>query len=228
MDVSYWGPSGWQLFHLITFEKGMLESKKHLFYAMKDVLPCKYCRASANEFIKEVPIDNNLAFWLYKFHDRVNKKLEAQHEDDPNIPLPVPSPPFSEVVNLYTELLKKGPTNIPGRDFLFSVAYNFDPEYRSAHEQFWKYLVKVYPFYRTHMEMPDMTNNQTYLRSVHAMFSKMRSIPSLQSVRQQLAYYKSGCKSKTYKGKTCKKVGSGYTKRRDRHRTYKLTHSRLL
>jgi hypothetical protein len=78
MDVSFWGPPGWKMLHSITFERGNLETKKRLFDAMKDVLPCKYCRESARQFIKELPFDNNLALWLYKFHNKVNDKLNKQ------------------------------------------------------------------------------------------------------------------------------------------------------
>jgi len=227
MDVSYWGPSGWQLLHLITFDKGRLETKKKLLTAMKDILPCKYCRLSANEFIKESPVDNNPAFWLYKFHDKVNQKLEKQHEEDPKVRKPIPSPSFDNVVGTYTTLLKNKPTTAPGRDFLFSIAYNYDPEHRAYHQKFWEHLIKVYPFFKFD-KIPEFTTNQSYLQDVHTMISKMVPTPSLQSTRQQLAYYKSGCKKKSYKGKTCKKIGGGYTKRRDYRKTYRVTHSRLL
>ena len=142
----------------------------------------------------------------------------------------MPAPQFKQVQKRYQDILDTRPKEIPGRDFLYSIAYNFDTEYLNAHHMFWQTLLKVFPFeeYRSKLTMPDLDNNLTYLESVHYMFSKMRKQKSLQSVRQQLAYYKSGCTKNTNKGKTCKKVGSRYTKNRDRNRTYRLTHSRLL
>ena len=78
MDTKYWGPSGWQLLHLITFERGSLNTKKKLFSTLNEILPCKYCRESTGQFMKEMPIHNNLALWLYDLHKYVNKKLESQ------------------------------------------------------------------------------------------------------------------------------------------------------
>ena len=229
MDVQFWGPSGWQLFHLISFDKGSHQSKKRLFYAMKDVLPCKYCRQSSNEFIKETPIHSNIPRWLYDFHSRVNKKLDDQHSEDPQVEKPVPSPPFSEVKTKYKTLLKHPPTQIPGRDFLLSVAYNYDPSvHRDANEAFWKELVHLFPFeqYRRHTFQPNLTSRTEYLHDMYEMFSKMEKMPSYQSVVQHLAYYKSGCAKKTYKGKTCRASAGSFTK--NRSKTRKVSQSRLL
>jgi hypothetical protein len=234
MDVSYWGPSGWQLLHLIA-AKGGTEAKE-LLGIMPFILPCKYCRASAQEFLKEEKPHGDLQRWLYTFHNKVNHKLEKQHQEDPKCNLPVPAPPFEEVQKKYNELLNSKPTEIPGRDFLYSIAHNYGnahmdaQTYEELHLSFWDDLKHSFPFeeFRKHIDYPDLTNNLTYLRSVHAMFSKMKPQKPLKYIRQQLEYYKSGCSSKTYKGKTCKKVGDRYTKIRDRKRTYRLTHSRLL
>lgn len=229
MDVSFWGPSGWQLLHLIA-EEGGLYAKRTLDI-MPFILPCKYCRASAQRFWKQSKPHGNLQKWLYDFHNKVNRKLIKQHAEDPKCILPVPAPTFEQIQNQYQALLKTEPHEIPGRDFLYSMAYNYDAEKQhDAHHMFWKTLLKIFPFeeYCSKLTMPDLDNNLTYLESVHSMFSKMKKQKSLQSVRQQLAYYKSGCTKKTYKRKTCKKIGTSYTKNRDRKRTYRLTHSRLL
>jgi hypothetical protein len=228
MDVSFWGPSGWQLLHLIAQEGG--KDAREVLDIMPFILPCKYCRASAQEFWKQSKPHGDLQKWLYDFHNKVNNKLIKQHKEDPKCNLPVPAPQFKQVQKRYQDILDTRPKEIPGRDFLYSIAYNFDTEYLNAHHMFWQTLLKVFPFeeYRSKLTMPDLDNNLTYLESVHYMFSKMRKQKSLQSVRQQLAYYKSGCTKNTNKGKTCKKVGSRYTKNRDRKRTYRLTHSRLL
>lgn len=230
MDVSFWGPSGWQLFHLIAQEGGLYA--KGTLDIMPFILPCKYCRASAQEFRKQSKPRGNLQKWLYDFHNKVNNKLIKQHEEDPKCPHPVPAPPFEQIQNHYQNLLASPPKEIPGRDFLYSIAYNFNPEEQKVkdHETFWILLKASFPFpeFRKHISIPWFNSRSDYLFSVHSMFSKMKKQKSLQSIAQQLAYYKSGCIKKTYKGKTCKKVGTGYTKNRDRKRTYRLTHSRLL
>jgi len=234
MDVSFWGPSGWQLLHLIAEEGG--SDAKQLLSLIPSILPCKFCRASSEEFMEKNKPHGNLQKWLYEFHNKDNQKLIKQHEEDPNCNLPAPAPSFNEVTEHYKELLNSEPTEIPGRDFLYSIAYNYAGAeingqfYVEIHIAFWDYLRSIFPFeqFRKHIEYPDLTNSSTYMKSVHAMFSKMKPQKSLQSIRQQLAYYKAGCTKKTYKGKTCKKVGAGYTKNRDRKRTYRLTHSRLL
>ena len=197
MDTRFWGPSGWQLFHLITFEKGMLSTKKKLFTAMKDVLPCKYCRQSTNEFMREMPIDNNLSFWLYKLHSRVNKKLSDQHAEDSRIIKPAEAPPFEEVVKKY----KKEPTSIPGKEFLLSIAYNYDPEiHKQANIDFWEALVKVFPYkFRKNIFMPDLSSQKTYLKDILTMLGEDSSIIKI------LKKYKSKCK----KGKTCRNTRGG-------------------
>jgi len=227
MDVSFWGPSGWQLLHLIAEEGG--QDAKETLDIMPFILPCKYCRKSAIRYRKQEEPQGDLQRWMYEFHNKVNNKLIKQHEEDPKCLLPVPAPPFQEIQKRYKHILDSKPTEIPGRDFLYSMAYNYENQH-DVHHMFWKSLIKSFPFenYRSKLTMPNLDNNLTYLESVHSMFSKMIPQKSIQSIRQQLAYYKSGCTKKTYKGKTCKKVGTGYTKNRDRKRTYRLTHSRLL
>lgn len=80
---------------------------------------------------------------MYKLHDRVNQKLHKQHEEDPESQQdPVPSPSFEEVVEKYTKIMSSDPEGYPGRDFLLSMAYNFDPEQHNteSHRIFWKEL----------------------------------------------------------------------------------------
>jgi hypothetical protein len=55
------------------------------------------------------------------------------------------------------------------------------------------------------------------------------SIGTYRGYAQHVAYYKSGCAKKTYRGKTCRKLaGGGRTKDRDRQTTYRVSHARLL
>ena len=55
------------------------------------------------------------------------------------------------------------------------------------------------------------------------------SIGTYKGYVQHVAYYKSGCAKKTYRGKTCRKLaGGGRTKDRDRQTTYRVSHAWLL
>ena len=60
MDTKFWGPPGWRLLHLITFAYSpkQKESVKRLFETIAYVLPCKFCRASFQEYIDEDQICN--------------------------------------------------------------------------------------------------------------------------------------------------------------------------
>jgi hypothetical protein len=110
MMTKVWGPPGWLFLHCITFgypyyidmenDKHMvrMEATKRFFYNVGYVLPCKYCRESYKEFMAEIPIDNylesrkSLTKWLYKMHNKVNRKLGV-----PDCAIPS----FGEVVNEY-------------------------------------------------------------------------------------------------------------------------------
>lgn len=93
MMTKIWGPPGWLFLHCVTFgypyvidTKNPKHSNKKeeyaiFFNALGNVLPCKYCRESYIEFIKEDPIERNLntrdelCKWFYRIHNKVNEKL---------------------------------------------------------------------------------------------------------------------------------------------------------
>lgn len=90
MNTTKWGPSGWTYLHTLTFnypdnptQKDKKIYKKY-FTLTGDILPCKYCRQSYKEFIKELPIDDalesreKLTKWFYEIHNKVNGKLRLQ------------------------------------------------------------------------------------------------------------------------------------------------------
>lgn len=101
MMTKIWGPPGWLFLHCITFGYPYIinmNKKEHVVRMNKTrdffrnigyVLPCKYCRNSYIEFMKEIPIEyflksrKDLTFWLYKMHNKVNNKLGVP---DCNIP----------------------------------------------------------------------------------------------------------------------------------------------
>lgn len=258
MDTRFWGPSGWQLFHLVSFsypEKpdSMTTRRYELFFnSMKHVLPCRFCRESTAEFMKEPGLDlhaamknrDTLSRWLWKLHNRVNRKLREQHKKDATIIDPGEDPSFESIRTRYEELLAKPPERIPGFDFLMSVAYNFpyklDSDFVQYHYDFYMTLYDVYPFPKLRSKVQAFMNKRVMydaLRSrsgiLHWTYDLLKtldlSIPSFRSLIHRYAYYKSGCAKKTYRGKTCRKLpNGGYTKDRDHRVTQRVSHLLLL
>ena len=86
-----WGEHAWEFFHSVTFgfpvspSDEQRQKYKMFFMTAGDVLPCKYCRESYGEFIRtdpdakltDIDLENRdtLTKWLFRLHDRVNKKL---------------------------------------------------------------------------------------------------------------------------------------------------------
>lgn len=96
MMTKIWGPPGWVFLHCVVMGypskidkkdknhiKRMKETKK-FFESMAYILPCRYCRESYQQYIKELPIKKHLktrkklAKWLYDIHNKVNKKLDVK------------------------------------------------------------------------------------------------------------------------------------------------------
>ena len=126
MDTKFWGPSGWKFLHLITFSDA-IDSKKDIrcfFEALPYVLPCKFCRKSLSEYMKEIPLDTGApAKWLWKIHNCVNGKLRDQKL---NSATAAADPPFASVKKLYTAKFAAGctKTTFEGWEFLFSIVEN--------------------------------------------------------------------------------------------------------
>ena len=117
MDTRYWGPSGWQLLHLIAATKG---APKSFWETLPYILPCKFCRASLSDFYKQLPVpETHQDIWLYKIHNKVNAKLRSQKHIEPD-------PKQSDVISHYKNLLEQGCTKtfFPGWEFVFSIADN--------------------------------------------------------------------------------------------------------
>jgi len=235
MDTRLFGPSAWQLFHLVAF------TSKHpddVLNQMKDVLPCKFCRASTTEFVHKHPLRSNPGKWLYEIHNMVNHKLRTQCRDDPAVIDPGPDPSFEEVKKHYMSLK---PTAVPGGDFLGAIAANYpddpEPEQMATQRTFLHALHHEYPFpelqevyaeYITAHE-PVLTSRKAYMKWMHGLLTALSKkvgspMPSFRGFAHHLAYFKSGCSKKTYHGKTCR----GHTKDRDHRRTHRIVHRRLL
>jgi hypothetical protein len=237
MDTRFWGPSAWQLFHLIAFKS---EHPDDVLNDMKDVLPCKFCRASTTEFVKKHPLRGDPGKWLYDIHNMVNDKLRTQCADDPAVVNPGEDPSFEEVKARYS---KMKPTEVPGRDFLFSIAANYptvpEPHDMSLQRQFLHHLSKAYPFAslrKVFQKQPEpaLESRSTYMHWMYNLLKEMSeeigtSIRTYRGFAHHVAYYKSGCAKKTYHGKTCRRTkGGGSTKNRDHRKTYRESHRTLL
>jgi len=237
MDTRFFGPSGWQLFHLIAFTS---PNAREVLDDMKDVLPCKYCRASTQDFVKKHPPQGDLGRWLYDIHNMVNDKLRTQAAEDPKVIDPGPDPDFEEVKQRY---LAMKPTAVPGRDFLMAVAYNYpavpEPRDMSTQREFLAHLREAYPFkelraiFQAYPE-PSLESQRAYTRWMHGLLKLMSEkigvdIRSYRGYMSHLAFYKSGCTKKTYKGKTCRRiVGGGRTKDRNHALTRRVVSRSLL
>jgi hypothetical protein len=110
MMTKVWGPAGWLFLHCIAFgypysinnnnkdHMGKKEDYYNFFYYLGQVLPCRYCRESYQEFFKELNLNNSLntrkqlCKWLYDMHNKVNDKLGV-----PNCNIPS----FEEVTSKY-------------------------------------------------------------------------------------------------------------------------------
>jgi hypothetical protein len=146
MDTRFWGPSGWKMLHLITFDYKYSPTSvitySQFFDSIPYILPCKFCRASLTDYYRQYPfkiskcnqdsIDPKLDLkkWMYNIHNCVNDKLRKQGLN-PNL-----NPKFSDVKVFYDKWLKcdwhKQLTTF--WDFLFAVAYNH-PKESSLHSK---------------------------------------------------------------------------------------------
>ena len=244
MDTRFWGPSGWQLFHLVA--EGSRDPD--ILSNMSRILPCKFCRESTQSFIHTHPLKKgeNAGRWLYEIHRMVNHKLVEQAKTDPSVILPEPDPTYDDVHLKYQELLKKKPHGVPGRDFLFAIAYNYPekPEFDDINTQqlFLKQLRTCYPFselrkvYTAYLKANpiDIASRSEYLHWMYGLLRKLSAktkspIRTFKGYTHHVAYYKSGCVKSTYHGKTCRRLDNGsYTKHRDHKRTRRITTGGLL
>jgi hypothetical protein len=228
MDTRAFGPSGWQLLHLVAHQR---KDAGPFMLTMKDILPCRFCRESTEVFLHEDPPKHPLSKWLYDFHNRVNKKLRDQCKEDPRVICPPPDPSFEKVSAHYDELLQKEPDAPPGMDFLFCIAYNYTSEKEDIYRHFFAMLAKHYPYdsLRTIFQAHTFHygNKRAVMKSVYTLMKKLteatgseKLLPSFAGVYQRYGYYASSCN----RGKTCRNG----KKKRDHRKTYRVTHARLI
>lgn len=144
MDTRFWGPSGWKLLHLITFNyhysRGDAVSYGEFFETIPFILPCKFCRASLTDYYRQHPFQKSgskafdqsldMRKWMYDIHNCVNDKLRKQGLN------PSPDPKFADVKEFYEKWMKcdweEQLTTM--WNFLFAVAYNH-PKESSKHSK---------------------------------------------------------------------------------------------
>lgn len=240
MDTRFWGPSGWQLIHLIAFRS---PHPQEFLLMVKDILPCRFCRESTAQYTKELPMMKDTGRWAYELHNKVNNKLRTQHKEDAAVLDPGPDPAFEEVKKKYMDMT---PTSVPGRDFLFSIAVNYpdEPEEKDMATQrmFIHKLAEVYPFeslrakFREYLKNNEvaLSSRYSYMKWMYGLLNELSSMinvqmPTYRGYVARVMYFKSGCQKKTYRGKTCRKLPNGSrTKTRDHKRTFRITRESLL
>ena len=122
MDTQFWGPSGWHLLHILASAPVKHPSAvKEWIELLEYVLPCKYCRASFHDYMKQLPLTMDIiqdqqlfGRWLYDIHNLVNAKLRSQGL------LKTPDPSWHSVQKRMQ--CNSGP--LVGWDFMTSVAYS--------------------------------------------------------------------------------------------------------
>jgi len=241
IDTRYWGPSAWQLFHLIAF---LSPNPQQILLEMKEILPCKFCRASTKDFVREHPLKGDPGKWLYEIHNMVNNKLRTQCSGDPDVINPGEDPSFDDVKQRY---LAMKPVSVPGRDFLFSVATNYPedpaPEDMARQREFIENLADVYPFeslrqtfksYLVSHRPVGLDSKKHYQKWMYGLLSALSrtagsSILTYRGYIARVNYYTSGCDRPSYRGKTCRRTKQGYrTKVRDNKRTRRVVLTGLL
>ena len=155
METVYWGPAGWRFLHILTFlypeipDTGDKILMRDMMWLIPDILPCKYCRASFTKYMANLDITpalesrDLLVEWLYKMHNKINKKLRAQGFCYHN------NPTLDYVRDLYKPRIAKvhhilasgegGTTRAQqwicneGLEFLGSIIFNYQGYFANCH-----------------------------------------------------------------------------------------------
>jgi hypothetical protein len=91
-----WGPHFWEVLHAVSFGYPLEPTNENIidykafFITIKNVLPCRYCRESYQEYVlvdKETKLESKhlinrdeLTKWVYNLHNRVNLKLGMTYD----------------------------------------------------------------------------------------------------------------------------------------------------
>jgi hypothetical protein len=169
METIYWGPAGWRFLHLLTFlypespDTGDKIIMRDMMNLLPDILPCKYCRASFTKYMANLDITpalesrELLVEWLYKMHNKVNKKLRSQgfcHHDNPTLEHVhrLYAPRVAKVQHILashgTDAALRWICN-EGQEFLGSIIFNYQGYYANCHtsEEKSKIAVSYHKFF---------------------------------------------------------------------------------
>lgn len=91
-----WGPHFWETLHSVSFGYPLEPTEQHkkdyrdFYIAVKNVLPCKYCRESYSIYLLEeegtkitdsdLVNRDSLTRYVFKLHERVNKKIGMSYD----------------------------------------------------------------------------------------------------------------------------------------------------
>ena len=112
----------------------------------------------------------------------------------------------------------------------------------STQREFLHHLSEAYPYaelrkvFQRYLKShePSLTSQRAYTHWMYGLMKELSDvikmpIRSYRGYMSHLAYYKSGCTGKSYKGKTCRRVAKGvYTKDRNPALTRRVTSRCLL
>ena len=172
MNTTFWGPSGWVFLHTLTFiypETPSYSDKvtmQNFMNSISYILPCKYCRISFTKYSTTLPIIDYLDTrdkvieWLYKMHNKVNKKLRGQGFCNYSNPdLSVIKDKYKPILEHIHNLCSSHHKNIQtiqtiityicnlGRDFLASIVFNYQGYFSNCYSGDEK--IKIVSVYHT-------------------------------------------------------------------------------
>ena len=173
MQTTKWGPSGWNLFHNVAINYSPSRENKALYRAFyesfKQILPCKYCRQSYSTFFDATPIDRflvsseQLFYWTYLMHNKVNDKLRKQGF------VTTPNPSYKEIKKQYEKGCYNKCTYADYIVFIGCVVFNYGsignnkecpPQCtKDGYKTFFNFLVIKFPKIHKKITKSDLKSN---------------------------------------------------------------------
>jgi len=147
MNTTFWGPSGWIFFHTtsLSYNSAHQCEYKTFYKLIGEILPCRFCRDSYKNFIKEEPLEISSQYdlfkWTYNMHNKVNNKLRNQGFLNDKDPL------LKNAYNQYNSIIMyKFIEALFIVLFSISVNYTVSDEKTLHYAQFFNVLSIVLPF----------------------------------------------------------------------------------
>ena len=135
MSTFIWGPLFWDLMADMAIRMDQTSSNNSknyngIWYTLKNILPCKYCRQSYRKFIREDPPARPYTKWVCALQNKVNIKLEK---------------PLFEWEKFQRRCHVYGSFSSPTTwwDIHFILALNYDPDQKRAAYSQWFQLVPL-------------------------------------------------------------------------------------